>query len=65
MTPFFRIISALCFKIVCWGLGCYNISRVFLVGFPKTVKGSDSIWVVVDRLTKSAHFVSIKISYPL
>lgn len=37
----------------------------FVVGFPKTVKGSDSIWIGVDRLTKSTHFGQIKISYPL
>jgi len=32
----------------------------FVGAFPKTVKGFDSIWVVVDRLTKSAHFIPIK-----
>lgn len=37
----------------------------FVVGFPKTAKGSDLIWVIVDRLTKSAHFIPIKITYPL
>ncbi len=26
---------------------------------PKIVKGSDSIWVIVDRLTESAHFIHI------
>lgn len=28
-------------------------------------KGCHSIWVIVDRLTKSAHFIPIKISYSL
>jgi len=32
----------------------------FVGALPKTVKGFDSIWVIVDRLTKSAHFISIK-----
>jgi len=35
----------------------------FIVGLPKTAKGYDSIWVIVDRLTKSAHFLSMKTTY--
>jgi len=31
----------------------------FVGALPKTVKGFDSIWVNVDRLTKSAHFVRL------
>ncbi|KAL5563362.1 hypothetical protein UlMin_033109 [Ulmus minor] len=31
----------------------------------ETVKGHDAIWVVVDRLTKSAHFMSIKTTFSL
>ncbi|KAL5557731.1 hypothetical protein UlMin_033942 [Ulmus minor] len=37
----------------------------FVVGLPKTTKGHDAIWVVVDRLTKSAHFISIKTTFSL
>ena len=37
----------------------------FVVGLPKTTKGHDAIWVIVDRLTKSAHFLPIKITYSL
>jgi hypothetical protein len=37
-----------------------NISMDFVGALPKTVKGFDSIWVIVDRLTKSVHFVPIK-----
>lgn len=37
----------------------------FVVGLPKTTKGHDAIWVIMDRLTKSAHFLPIKITYSL
>jgi hypothetical protein len=33
-----------------------DISMDFIVGLPKTSKGLDSIWVIVDRLTKLAFF---------
>ena len=32
----------------------------FIVGLPKTSRGYDSIWVIVDRLTKAAHFLPVK-----
>jgi len=32
----------------------------FVGALPTTVKGFDSIWVIVDGLTKSAHFIPIK-----
>ena len=35
----------------------------FVVGLPKTRKGHDSIWVIVDRMTKSAHFLAVKTTY--
>ena len=31
----------------------------FAVGLPRTQGGKDAIWVVVDRLTKTAHFLVI------
>ena len=40
-----------------------DISMDFIVGLPKTAKGYDSIWVVVDRFTKSAHFIPVKAGY--
>ena len=33
----------------------------FVVGFPTTVGCYDSIWIVVDRLTKSAPFILVRV----
>jgi hypothetical protein len=35
----------------------------FIVGLPRTHTGYDSIWVVVDRLTKVVHLVPVKTTY--
>ncbi|CAM8900019.1 unnamed protein product [Rhodiola kirilowii] len=35
----------------------------FVTGLPRTRKGHDSVWVIVDRLTKTAHFIPVKTSY--
>jgi transposase InsO family protein len=35
----------------------------FIVGLPRTRANYDSIWVVVDRLTKAAHFIPVKTTY--
>jgi hypothetical protein len=35
----------------------------FIVGLPRTRDGYDSIWVIVDRLTKVAHFIPVKTTY--
>ncbi|KAA0040470.1 pol protein [Cucumis melo var. makuwa] len=40
-----------------------NVSMDFITGLPRTLRGFTVIWVVVDRLTKSAHFVSGKSTY--
>jgi hypothetical protein len=42
-----------------------SIAMDFVTGLPRTSAGHDSIWVIVDRLTKSAHFIPIKITFPL
>jgi hypothetical protein len=35
----------------------------FITGLPCTQKGYDAIWVIVDRLTKVAHFIPVKTTY--
>ncbi|GJT74407.1 putative reverse transcriptase domain-containing protein [Tanacetum coccineum] len=37
-----------------------RISMDFVSGLPRMPSGYDTIWVVVDRLTKSAHFLPMK-----
>ncbi|WVZ49367.1 LOW QUALITY PROTEIN: hypothetical protein U9M48_000734, partial [Paspalum notatum var. saurae] len=40
-----------------------DIHMDFVVGLPRTQKGYDSIWVIIDRFTKSAHFIPVKTCY--
>jgi hypothetical protein len=40
-----------------------EIAMNFIVGLPRTQSGYDSIWVIVDRLTKIAHFIPVKTTY--
>ena len=34
----------------------------FVMGLPRTFKKHDAIWVIVDRLTKSAHYLPVQTS---
>jgi hypothetical protein len=40
-----------------------QIGTDFITGLPRTKSGYDSIWVVVDCLTKVAHFIPVKTTY--
>ncbi|KAM2748489.1 hypothetical protein EV2_027508 [Malus domestica] len=42
-----------------------NITMDFVYKLPRTQNGFDGIWVVIDRLTKSAHFIPVREKYPL
>jgi hypothetical protein len=42
-----------------------DISMDFIVGLPRTARGYDSIWVIIDRLMKIAHFLPVKTYYPV
>ncbi|MCI48720.1 retrotransposon protein, partial [Trifolium medium] len=37
-----------------------SIAMDFVGGLHRTAKGNEMIWVIIDRLTKSAHFIAIK-----
>ena len=37
----------------------------FVVGLPLTGRKHDSVWVIVNRLTKSAHFLPVRTDYSL
>ena len=39
------------------------IAMDFVSGLPRTSSGYDAIWVIVDRLTKTTHFLPIKKMY--
>ncbi|GJS63363.1 putative reverse transcriptase domain-containing protein [Tanacetum coccineum] len=42
-----------------------NITMDFISKLPRTSSGHDSIWAIIDRLTKSAHFLAIREDYKI
>jgi hypothetical protein len=40
-----------------------EIDMDFIMGLPRTQSGYDSIFVIMDRLTKLAHFIHVKTTY--
>jgi hypothetical protein len=40
-----------------------DISMDFITGLPTTPRGNDLIWVIVDHLTKSTHFLLVKMTF--
>ena len=36
-----------------------------VMGLPRTLTGKDAIWVIMDRLTRSAHFLAIRVDFSL
>ena len=37
----------------------------FVTHFPRTPQGHDAVWVIVDRLTKSTHFLVVRMTFTL
>ena len=40
-----------------------EIGMDFITGLPRSNRGHDSIWVIIDRLTKVAHFIPVKTTH--
>ncbi|GJR91599.1 putative reverse transcriptase domain-containing protein [Tanacetum coccineum] len=68
-----RVDGTLCLNGKSW-LPCYgdlrswkwdNITIDFITKLPKSSQGFNTIWVILDRLTKSAHFLPIRENDPL
>nr|GEV42303.1 putative reverse transcriptase domain-containing protein [Tanacetum cinerariifolium] len=49
----------------CWTYTKDNITMDFITKLSKSSQGFDTIWVIVDRLTKSGHFLPIRENDPL
>lgn len=45
-----------------WKLQCVRCD--FVVGLSKSLRKNGSIWVVIDRLAKSTHFIALKPNQP-
>ena len=37
----------------------------FVTHLPRTPRRHDAVWVIVDRLTKSAHFLAVRMTFTL
>ena len=42
-----------------------HVTMDFVTHFPRTPQGYDAVWVIVDRVTKSAHFLALRMTFTL
>ena len=42
-----------------------HVTMDFVTHFPRTQQRHDTVWVIVDRLTKSAHFLAVRMTFAL
>ncbi|KAA3483172.1 integrase [Gossypium australe] len=42
-----------------------RVTMDFVTGLPLTSSKKDAVWVVIDRLTKSAHFIPVRVDFSL
>ena len=44
---------------------CEHITKDFVTHLPRKQQRHDAVWVIVDRLTKSAHFLDVRMTFSL
>ena len=44
---------------------CEHVTMYFVTHLPRTPQRHDAIWVIVDQLTKSAHFLAVRMTFTL
>ena len=42
-----------------------HVTMDFVIHLPRTPQGHDAVWVIVDRITKSAHFLAVRMTFTL
>ena len=42
-----------------------HVTMDFVTHFPRTLRRHDVAWVIVDRLTKSSHFLAVRMTFTL
>ena len=42
-----------------------HITKDFVTHLPRTSRGHDAVWVIVDQLTKLAHFLAVRMTFTL
>ena len=42
-----------------------HVTMDFMTHLPRTPRGHDAVWVIVDRLTKSTHFLAVWMTFTL
>ena len=42
-----------------------HVTMDFVTPLPRTQRRHDAVWVIVDRLTKSAHFLAVRMTFTL
>ena len=48
----------------CLTCSLFDVTMDLVSGLPRSPRGHDAIWVIVDRLTQSAHFLTIRLTDP-